>query len=380
MGAGPALLRKLARGRERALKGGRQIGNMVFNPKYARSYWPEEQRKSKARVFVELMWWLMRYGEINNYYYVYGLDRKQVRRDDFLPYSVFRRIRNKRNLRTGGAPYNYVCVLRDKFLFAQLLTSLGISTPRAYALLDRDSVTWLGRDATEKLEGLTTASPTAIDGFCKRLDGIQGEGAFPLAINQGKLTVDGQPLGVDGLRAMLGTSRYLLQERIQQHSQISALNASSVNTVRLITFCDQGKARLFSAAMRIGTAGKHVDNWAAGGLIVSIDPDKGALRGEGFFKPGYGGRTAIHPNSGIQFDGFRIPHFEEAVRLVTRLHEYLYGIHSVGWDVAITPAGPTIIEGNDDWEGGIPMVLEQNFRKRFLSMYSGTSKRLLRTS
>ena len=51
-----------------------------------------------------------------------------------------------------------------------------------------------------------------------------------------------------------------------------------------------------------------------------------------------------------------------------RMREALPGIHSIGWDVAISPDGPIIIEGND-WEGRIPMVLEPDFRRRFLQMY-----------
>ena len=149
---------------------------------------------------------------------------------------------------------------------------------------------------------------------------------------------------------------------------MSSLHPSSVNTVRLITFATGATVQLFAAAMRIGTHGKSVDNWAAGGVIVGVDAERGELRAEGFHKPGYGGRVQRHPDSGIAFQGFKIPYFSAALELVARLHGYLPDIHSIGWDVAITPAGPTIIEGNDDWEGGIPMVLERDFRQRFLQL------------
>jgi hypothetical protein len=79
--------------------------------------------------------------------------------------------------------------------------------------------------------------------------------------------------------------------------------------------------------------------------------------------------VTVHPDSGVPLEGYRIPYFREAVQVVTRMHERLHGIHSIGWDVGISPEGPIIIEGNDDWEGGIPMVLEPDFRRRFLQMY-----------
>jgi putative polysaccharide biosynthesis protein len=349
-------------------KAPRQIWKLTTDPKLTAPYWPDEARKSRPRIFLDLVWWFVRFGEVNAYYYVYGLDRRGRTRPDVLPYGSFRRIRNRANLRTGSAPYNYVCVLRDKFLFAQFVSSLGLATPRCFALLNRDGITWLDENRTSPLESLTQR-PRVIDGFCKQVGGIQGDGAFPLVIKNGQLLVKGNAISMDELRARLDDD-YLLQERIQQHPQISALNPSSINTIRLITFCRSGEVTLFSAAMRIGTLGKSVDNWAAGGLIVSVDPTRGSLRGQGFFKPGYGGRTDKHPNSGIVFEGFQIPFFDEAVRLVSQLHRHLRGVHSIGWDVAITPSGPTIIEGNDDWEGGIPMVLERDFRERFLRMFS----------
>jgi hypothetical protein len=360
--------RHLARAGRGSVKAARRIWDLTTNGQLSRSYYPDEPTKSKPRVLVELLWWLLRSGEINNYYYVYGLDRKAVdRRKELLPYRQFRRLRNNRNLRTARGPYNYVCVLRDKFVFSQFVGSLGIATPRSLALLDAERVTWLDENVTVPLRAIVERTDVTFDGFCKKLGGIQGDGAFPLRIEAGSLHVRDARISVSDLRGRLD-DRYLLQERIYQHEVMSALHPSSVNTVRLITFATGSTVELFAAALRVGTHGKSVDNWAAGGLIVGIDPERGELRGEGFHKPGYGGRAQRHPDSGIAFQGFKIPYFEESVALVSRLHGYLPDIHSIGWDVAITPAGPTIIEGNDDWEGGIPMVLERDFRERFLKM------------
>lgn len=363
--------RQLARAGRGSVKAARRIWDLATDRQLSRSYYPDEPTKSKPRVFVELLWWLLRSGEINNYYYVYGLDRKAVdRRSELLPYRQFRRLRNRRNLHTGRASYNYVCVLRDKFVFSQFVSSLGIATPRSLALLDASHLTWLDTNVTMPLPAICDRSDVTFDGFCKKIGGIQGDGAFPLRIDAGSLFVRDRRISVEDLRDRLD-DRYLLQQRIQQHETLSALHASSVNTVRLITFANAAGVELFAAAMRIGTHGKSVDNWAAGGVIVGIDPKCGELRGEGFHKPGYGGRVQRHPDSGIVFEGFKIPYFTEAVALVSRLHGYLRDIHSIGWDVAITPDGPTIIEGNDDWEGGIPMVLERDFRQRFLRMVRG---------
>jgi len=345
----------------------RDILGLAFDERLSRSYWPEAPRKSRPRIVVELIWWLIRTGEANNFYYAYGLDLKSARRRDLMSYRRFQWMRNRCNLRVDGATYNYVCLLRDKFVFGQFASSLGIPTPKNLALLDRESITWLDRDEIVPLEALAEADAPGLDGFCKPLAGMQGTDVFPLRIDRGRLFVADTPVSLDELRRRL-RGRCLFQQRIDQHPLMSQLNASSVNTMRLISFCSDGEAAVLHGVLRIGVPPGNVDNWAAGGLIVSIDLERGKLRGDGFFKPGTGARTPVHPVSGTRFDGFELPRFAAAIAMVKRVHEYLPHIHSIGWDVAISADGPLIVEGNDDWDAGCLMILKQGFRQEFLEL------------
>ena len=76
-----------------------------------------------------------------------------------------------------------------------------------------------------------------------------------------------------------------------------------------------------------------------------------------------------HPDNGLVFEGFEIPFFKEAVEMAKDLHSKLYRIHSIGWDIAITPDGPVFIEGNSLWEisliqtanGGLKKQIEKYF-------------------
>jgi len=70
----------------------------------------------------------------------------------------------------------------------------------------------------------------------------------------------------------------------------------------------------------------------------------------GAHKSGFGKRTDRHPDTGFVFKGALLPHFKELVKQACQLHQYFYGTHSVGWDVAITADGPTFLEGNNSWE------------------------------
>lgn len=344
----------------------RQFIRLVNDPK--QTYFPEAKQKGKVAIWVDNLVWVMRHKEINRFYYAYGLDRKNtdVGRE-ILSYRDFRSIRDKRNLRLKGMNFNYASLMRDKFVFGQLMSSLNFPTPANIALLDNKEFTWLDTMKTVSLDSLVTEK-ISINGFCKKLTGIKGEGAFPLQIDAGKVFSDGREISLGELRAKM-SGIYLLQELVAQHVDLARLHPESVNTLRILTFNNDGNIELFSASLRVGTQHRSVDNWGAGGIAIGIDLDSGTLREYGVYKPGFGGRVKKHPDTGITFLGYPMPYFKECIDLACRLHRYFYGIHSIGWDVAVTPNGPVFIEANEDWDGSFAMSLEDNFKSRFLKMY-----------
>jgi len=355
------------------LKYPRKIFNDILamiNDPASNTYFPNEQRKSRWQISRDILTWFFRNREVNRYYYVYGFDRKNnTRQNEIVPYNTFRAIRDRANLKPAGLNFNYASLLRDKFIFGQYLNSLRFPTPNNIAFLDSKELVWLRTMNAIPLSAMSQYSDRNIDGFCKKLTGIQGEGAFPLKIEGGSLSCAGKPITTDELKEKL-SGQYLWQERIHQHPDMSRLHPESVNTIRMITFNVNGNVEVFCATQRIGAKHRSVDNWASGGIIVGIEVETGRLRNEGFFKPGKGsGRVEVHPDTGIRFEGYQLPYFKESVELACSLHRYFYGIHSVGWDIAITPEGPVFIEGNEDWDGSIPMTLEKNFKSRLLKYF-----------
>ena len=344
------------------------IFRQVNDSKLTQTYFPEEKLKSRWSIILDHLVWLVRHKEVNRYYFIYGLDRKKsTATQDVLPYNEFRRIRDKTNLKPAGKNFNYASLLRDKFLFGQYLTSLKFPTPRNIALFEKGNITWLSNMRTEPLSALNNTDED-IDGFCKQLTGLMGEGAFPLRISGGKIYTGEKEISTDELHSKIN-GQYLWQERIIQHEKMSALHPSSVNTIRLISFNNNNRIEIFSGTLRVGAKSNRVDNWNAGGIAFGIDLPTGRVRRKGVYKPGYGTGVEVHPDSGIRLEGFQIPFFEESMALTKRLHEYFYGTHSIGWDLALTPQGPVFVEGNDDWDGCMPMSLEENFKNRFLKMY-----------
>lgn len=346
---------------------------LILLDKKNQTYFPEHPQKNKLTILADQLKWIFQNKELSHYYYVYGQDRKTPEPTiEIMPYRRFTTIRDKANLNPAGTKFNYACVLRDKFLFGQFLKSLNVPTPKNLALIDTSGITWLSDMHRTPLDAIKDME---IDGFCKKLLGIQGEGAFPLKVAAGKIYSRDSELSIEGLRKQI-TALYLLQDRIKQHHTLSQLHPSSINTMRIITFNQGGEIEVFGAVLRMGANGSSVDNWNAGGISISIDINTGRLRGWGMYKPGYGGKVEVHPDSGITLPGFELPLFHESVALVSQVHRYLYGIHSIGWDVALTEEGPVVIEGNEDWGGGFTMRAVDNFRSRFLHLHERRRKKL----
>ena len=54
-----------------------------------------------------------------------------------------------------------------------------------------------------------------------------------------------------------------------------------------------------------------------------------------------------HPDTGIRSEGYQLPMVQEAVDFAKKAALVVPQICHVGWDVAVTPDGPVLIEGND---------------------------------
>lgn len=348
----------------RYLRDLRHIGSLVTDPELSRSYYPGERRKSRGRMFADLVAWRTFRGEVNRYYFAWGMDRVHGPRSrDVLSYRQFMRLRDRRNQHGHSEGLNYIALMRDKYLFDLLLRALDFPTPPLVALVDPRGVEWLHPHRAAPLSSLLEAGD--VDLFCKPRYGIQGRGVFRLQVRDGTLLADGAPVTLESLASMLGQN--VLQRPIVQHPVLASLHPSSVNTLRLITVRDRSGTRPFSQPMlRIGFGGSVVDNGTAGGIQVFADPDTGRLRGPGIMLRG--GTVSHHPDTGIAIDGFEIPCYAEAVELAVRLHRAMPALHTIGWDLAITPDGPVFIEGNDNWAAGLRIGLEPGFKQAFTQL------------
>lgn len=142
----------------------------------------------------------------------------------------------------------------------------------------------------------------------------------------------------------LNKDNCLIEELIIQNKEWSKLNPGSINTIRVVTKCVDGKSDILFAAARIGSGDSVVDNFHSGGVGVSVNIQKGILEGKAIDKKNR--ESDYTPTTKIKVDGYPIPYFKEIVKMTKEAAKVNDDVNIVGWDVAITDNGPLIIEGN----------------------------------
>lgn len=134
-----------------------------------------------------------------------------------------------------------------------------------------------------------------------------------------------------------------IEELIVQDEQWGILSPNSTNTIRVVTTVVNDNVKIIFAGARIGSGKTIADNFHQGGQGVLVDIEKGVLVGNGIDKNLKESEKSI---TGIKFDGFKIPYWEEIKNMVKEAALVNNNIHIVGWDIAIGKNGPQIIEGN----------------------------------
>lgn len=140
---------------------------------------------------------------------------------------------------------------------------------------------------------------------------------------------------------------FVFQHVVRQHPEATRVAGRSVGTVRVVTVHDGDIANILYALWKLPAPQAMSDNfWQDGSLLAALDPADGAIR---TVRKGTGIRQELldsHPATGASFDGFRIPMWQDVVRLATAAHETLPKIGILGFDIALGEDGPLIVECN----------------------------------
>ena len=337
------------------------------------STYPELPRKSAFRRFAENLYIYLRHGYPCAAYDGLGLDIKGRRLDDFVGNLQWIDFLCKKLVVTGleaDTPMQRLgrlgtsptLLLQDKYCFWSFMERHGIPV-----------VPVLAHTIGGKLfETSKSSMPTSCDRlFAKPVAANCGNRAFVLSVRDGKFYVDGKGTTLDEIIA--DGEDYIFQPFTENHADIKAINPTTLNTVRIVTCrTPAGTIELWdSGMMRIGRAKANVDNFAKGGIGVGID-ESGRLKRFGYSHDSQlnYAKTDRHPDSQIVFEGREVPFYRESVELATKAHALFPSLQTIGWDVAITADGPTLVEGNHDWDMEMLQVVHhKGAASRFREIY-----------
>lgn len=322
----------------------------AFVASYSNSYYPEEKRKKLFVRVVDNFSWLLRYREANRFYNLYGFDlvNGNENEKEYIDYLSFAHERDEKNL--IREVNSQVVLLRDKLLFYKYMNSNSMPVPEVFAILLNNTLYDMDMNPVSEDFLLDKSNY-----FVKELNGECA--SFVRHIN--------------GYRDYLNEKNEIVrhncifQKTITQHPKMDIINPNALNTLRIVTVYNNGKPYVLSVLLRVGTkATGNVDNWAKGGLAIGIN-DNGYLKKYGYYKPHFGTKADVHPDTGINFSDFEIPQFHIACETACQAHRFFYNIETIGWDVAISTEGPIFIEGNDNWEISLQQVVDNGLRKKW---------------
>ena len=317
------------------------------------SFYPEKPRKSEELRRRDLLAWYEKYGEVNEYYNVWGGDLNGADLDAFLDHGLFRKQRysiNSSFLCCGDTfSTNYTVVMRDKSLFEMFAANvLGDSRKYvpSYALVK--GFEYQSREGTyeerkqDSLEKFFMRHNGEKIVF-KRSTGCSGKNVYIGILENGKLIHKYNAYTPDEFlnKIVDETATWMLQPFVVQHEFMAELNPETVNIVRIVTF-NTGKRIFYTPPMLVYSRGDtEVCNSDQGSYYVGISRD-GIIEEKAFDLKNC--RRIPCPAAGKT-----LPYFSELTELVLTLHRAVPELFTVGWDVALTADGPLVLEGNDGW-------------------------------
>jgi hypothetical protein len=249
-------------------------------------------------------------------------------------------------------PRDHLNLAEDKATFYKFCGDASLPIPRLYAVFDRDDSRT--REDWERL--FTSDLPEEF--VVKPSRSAHGEG---IEIYRKGLVAAAL---FDALNASKRWTRFVIQERVRNHAAITDLSGSeTVQTVRLTTWVTpNGRIELPHVFFKIAVGDNITDNYnagATGNVMANLHPATGKLaKAIEASSDGIGFREiSTHPITGKPIAGFQLPHWRAIMALAEQAARKFLPLRTIGWDIAVTPDGPVLIEGNAFWDPSNDLVV-----------------------
>ena len=239
-------------------------------------------------------------------YYEFEFDKRSATfRQDFLGLNEQRLYLDLLN------PLKYFSLARNKFIAHKMLENTGVRTSELYCYYQPEATYAENTECAGDLNGVLRILKSKGVQSCviKTTESSHGDNVLVIQnidYQDDDATLkrfDGQELT---LSSILGDEALIFESVVRQTEQFAAFNASSVNTVRFMTaLYPDGSAKIIATFIKIGRAGRCVDNAGGGGNVdVCVDVATGEIRYAIQFDGWHHVQDIdCHPDSGSPYGG-----------------------------------------------------------------------------
>ena len=272
-------------------------------------------------------------------------------------------------IQTRINPKAWRSVAGDKSIFYMYCNALGIPVPKLYAIFFKgiagystDGRVLQSRGAWEKYFNLDMPAEFVV----KPVAGGYGAGVMAFVrTSHDEFTdvVSAKAYKAKDLYYRMVSyaddNAFVIQERLKNHPELVRLSDTKyLQTLRILTFVDRdGQCRILHAFLKPIVGQNLTDNHdhgKSGNLLAEVSLGNGRLKPAVTMTPDVSGLRTVfsHPKTGVSFEGFPIPLWDEACVLAKEAALKFMPLRTIGWDIALTPNGPSIVEGN--WNSDPP--------------------------
>lgn len=144
------------------------------------------------------------------------------------------------------------------------------------------------------------------------------------------------------LRNYDGKTDYIIQRAVVQHPGLARFNASSLNTLRIVTLVFRDKPYILSSILRIGGSGSRVDNVSKGGYQCTVKPD-GSLEPLAYTCRSGKDEMVEENENGLRWADCAVPSFDRVRETALDLAARMPHLKLIGWDLAVDDEGDVVL-------------------------------------
>ena len=266
--------------------------------------------------YIDMIWCTLRYGASPNNYHDFGFDKLNAsERKTYVTNGLSRKM-----IRQLNDPA-YIDLFEDKTKFAERFAK------------------YFGR-------GWVSTKNLTFDEFMQFIEGKEKFIYKPIenAQGQGIIVYDELKNPKAVFDDIVKRNEFsILEEWIEQHKILNDVYGEAINCLRIITVYKNGETFFLAGGVTWGN-GKKIANASASGIVSPVEFDTGMLK-----KPAgdfSGNVYEKHPITGADLLNIQLPFWKEILDMLREASAEIPEVAYIGWDIAITPDGPILIEGN----------------------------------